>query len=148
MTVIEVRPGTPEYERSIDLRNEVLRIPLGQRITDDERETDLVARHFALVEDGVTIACAQLQPRPSGWQVRQVAVRADRQGEGLGARIMAAVEAAAGPGELFLHARKPVIAFYERIGWTAVGDEFVEVGIPHRRMVKTLRADECGNPGR
>lgn len=138
MTVVEVVSGTAEYERSIDLRNEVLRFPLGQRITDDERATDLVARHFALVEDGVTIACAQLQPRPSGWQVGQVAVRPDRQGEGFGARIMAAVEAAAGPGEIFLNARKPVIPFYERLGWTAVGDEFVEVGIPHRRMTKRL----------
>jgi predicted GNAT family N-acyltransferase len=38
-----------------------------------------------------------------------------------------------------LHAQSHAIGFYERFGFTAVGVEFDEAGIPHRLMVLNLR---------
>jgi predicted GNAT family N-acyltransferase len=37
-----------------------------------------------------------------------------------------------------LHARKNVVPFYEKLGYHVEGDEFLEVGIPHLRMIKQL----------
>lgn len=74
-------------------------------------------------------------------KVERVAVLAERRGEGIGRELMAAVERAAdaaGYGRLVLHAQVPVVPFYRRLGYEAVGDTFEEADIPHRRMIKEL----------
>jgi hypothetical protein len=38
-----------------------------------------------------------------------------------------------------LHARKIVAGFYSRLGYTTIGGEFTEVGIPHLKMEKQLQ---------
>jgi predicted GNAT family N-acyltransferase len=43
-----------------------------------------------------------------------------------------------GGREIMMHARKTAIGFYEKLGYTAEGDEFSEVGIPHVEMRKSL----------
>jgi len=43
--------------------------------------------------------------------------------------------------ELYLHAQTHALAFYERHGFIAEGPEFMDAGIPHRTMRKTLRAE-------
>ncbi len=40
--------------------------------------------------------------------------------------------------EMVLHARETAVPFYERLGYTRVGDVFTEVTIPHRVMVRAL----------
>jgi len=37
-----------------------------------------------------------------------------------------------------MHARKTAIGFYEKSGYSVIGDEFTEVGIPHFEMVKKI----------
>jgi predicted GNAT family N-acyltransferase len=39
-----------------------------------------------------------------------------------------------------LHARQTAVPFYERLGYRVVGEPFIEVGIPHRAMEKSLPA--------
>ena len=60
------------------------------------------------------------------------------EGEGIGRRLMIAVESRAlgelGLETLFCHAQMAAVPFYERLGWTPVGDVFTEAGIEHRRM--------------
>ena len=59
---------------------------------------------------------------------------------GLGRSLMQAAETAAwrrGHARLAIHAQLAVIPFYERLGWRAVGPEFVEASIAHRKMEKT-----------
>ena len=61
------------------------------------------------------------------------------QGEGLGHRLVVAIESRAF-GELDFvrlscHARVEAATFYDRLGWVPDGDVFEEVGIPHRSMV-------------
>jgi predicted GNAT family N-acyltransferase len=43
-----------------------------------------------------------------------------------------------------LHAQTHALGFYARHGFTVVGDEFMEAGIPHRAMVLQLRTAPCG----
>lgn len=68
----------------------------------------------------------------------QMAVDPQRQGEGVGRRLLAAVEARAigelGLAGLYCHAQQTAVGFYERQGWIAEPGEFEEVGIPHRLM--------------
>ncbi|MEJ7682070.1 MAG: GNAT family N-acetyltransferase [Segetibacter sp.] len=37
-----------------------------------------------------------------------------------------------------MHARKSAVGFYEKLGYKIVGDEFLELNIPHYIMEKQL----------
>jgi predicted GNAT family N-acyltransferase len=73
--------------------------------------------------------------------VGRVAVRRDRRRTGLGAVVMLAVEDRArelGLPILELHAQLTAEPFYSRLGYQAYGETYLEAGIPHVSMRKTL----------
>jgi len=62
-------------------------------------------------------------------------------GRGHGGAVLAELHRQAvlrGVREVELHAQVPARRFYERAGYAAVGDEYVEAGIPHVTMVRRL----------
>jgi len=74
--------------------------------------------------------------------MRQVAVRHDLQGKGIGRALVRESERLAidrGFTVMTLNARLSALPFYERLGYTTVGPEFQEVTIPHRRMEKRMK---------
>lgn len=104
---------------------------------------DAECAHF-LARDaaGRPIGCARLRAVGARHKVERVAVTPELRGSGLGRDLMSAVEAHArklGQRELVLHAQAPVVAFYEKLGWTSVGPRFFEAGIEHQKMEKRLR---------
>jgi predicted GNAT family N-acyltransferase len=69
-----------------------------------------------------------------------MAVRKSARGQGIGSQVLSALLHEAKRQqfqELVLHAQTHAIEFYARHGFQIEGDEFLEAGIPHRRM--TLR---------
>lgn len=72
-----------------------------------------------------------------GSKVQRMAVLGEARGAGIGAAILEALREEArarGVEELVLEAQVHAIPFYERAGYVAEGEEFLDVGIPHRRM--------------
>jgi GNAT superfamily N-acetyltransferase len=70
-----------------------------------------------------------------------MAVLQNFQGKNIGADIIRFAEATAlnnGYKILMMHARDPVIGFYEKCGYKIIGDQFFEVGIGHHKMQKEL----------
>ena len=70
-----------------------------------------------------------------------MAVQNNLQGKGIGASMMHFAENVArdaGYKKLIMHARKTAIGFYEKLGYKASGNEFLEISIPHILMVKKL----------
>jgi predicted GNAT family N-acyltransferase len=69
----------------------------------------------------------------------QMAVDNQRHGEGIGTRLVVAIERRAfgelGLSELFCHARDTAYGFYSSLGWEFDSETFLEANIPHRRMV-------------
>lgn len=43
-----------------------------------------------------------------------------------------------GVNRVVLHARENAIEFYTKLGYSVVGEWFQEVGIPHKKMIKSL----------
>lgn len=43
-----------------------------------------------------------------------------------------------GLDSVYLNAQSTAIVFYEKVGFTSYGDEFLDAGIPHRRMRRQL----------
>jgi predicted GNAT family N-acyltransferase len=161
--VIRIRRITqndPLYAQELALREEVLLRPVGLDIEGfqaefpgaEERFEHFVAVFNHPLGDRV-IGCATLlvengdgagEGAVGVGKLMQMAVDPQRQGEGIGRRLVVAVESRAfgelGLRELYCHAREDVVGFYAALGWEVEGDGFEEVGIPHRRMV--VRAEE------
>lgn len=105
----------------------------------DGADSDAV--HSVVERDGAVVAAGRLVVQGETARLGRIAVRADWRGSGLGAGVVRDLEgaaAAAGLHRLRLHAQEPVVGFYERIGWQAVGEPDVEAGIAHRWMERDL----------
>ena len=107
---------------------------------DIERdEFDAVSRHaIARDEAGAVVATGRLLP---DGHIGRMAVAAPLRGKGGGGAVLEALvaEAArAGLAEVALNAQVHALAFYRRHGFVEYGDVFMEAGIPHRAMRRTL----------
>lgn len=74
--------------------------------------------------------------------IGRMAVLADWRGRGVGAAILRfLMERArrAGLAEVVLNAQVTAIGFYRRFGYIVEGGEFMDAGIPHVRMRRSLR---------
>jgi predicted GNAT family N-acyltransferase len=104
---------------------------------DDEAEHALI-----FDESGeAAVATARLLIVQGVGIVGRVAVRADRRGTGLGAEVMRLIEDRArelGLPLLELHAQIAARGFYDRLGYQAYGDTYLEADIPHVSMRKVL----------
>lgn len=73
--------------------------------------------------------------------VGRMAVVAPWRDRGVGSALLKTIIATAhsvGMERIFLDAQVQAIGFYERFGFIAEGDEFMDAGIPHRHMTLVL----------
>jgi predicted GNAT family N-acyltransferase len=130
------------HEDALDVRYDVFVDEQGvpEDLEVDEHEER--ATHFVAYDDaGEPVAAARLREYDPGvGKVERVAVRESRRGEGFGAAVMDAVEAAAADefDELYLHAQLHVEAFYADRGYERDGEAFTEAGIDHVAMRKPV----------
>lgn len=146
MADYELKPilhDSPDYRAAVDLRSSVLRQPLGLSFSSDELAAEADSRHIGCFAGGRLVGCLVLKPIDSERiQMRQVVVDERFEGRGIGRNMVKYSEELArklGFREMVLHAREPAVPFYERLGYTRVGDRFTEVTIPHWSMVKALQ---------
>ncbi|WP_114167291.1 GNAT family N-acetyltransferase [Exiguobacterium sp. TNDT2] len=103
-------------------------------------ELDPECIHFVGMVDAEPVTTARLRPIGDGvGKVERVATLATKRGNGYAKEIMLAIESvarASGLHELKLGAQLTALPFYERLGYEAYGDEFLDADIPHRMMHK------------
>lgn len=135
--------GSDDYDRVWELREAVLRRPLGLTLTSEDLEAERSHLHFGLFGEGETLIGSVIAvPLEAGTaKLRQMAVAPEFSGRGHGAQILLALEEdlrRRGFHRIVLHARSAVAAFYAKSGYAVMGPEFEEVGIPHLPMAKTI----------
>src|SRR5882757_4989234 len=134
--------GTKEYQQMVNLRNEILRKPLGLLFSDEELEKEKEDILMGAFEDDRLLGCCLLTRMSDGTvRLRQMAVPNSMQGKGIGRALMIFAENIArdlGYKKLCMHARKTALGFYEKLGYSTSGEEFIEVTIPHYIMEKSL----------
>jgi predicted GNAT family N-acyltransferase len=143
MDQIIVEFGTPEYDETIALRTEILRKPLGMEFTEEQLSREYEDHHLALLDhDSSIIACLILSIKnETTLKMRQVAVRQNAQGQGIGKKLVSFAETFAihkGYSKIELNARDIAVDFYLALDYKVEGDTFVEVGIPHSFMWKKI----------
>lgn len=134
--------GSPEYFEMVQLRDDVLRKPLGLNFTSAELESEKDNMLIAAYEDDQILGCCMLvEEDPRIVRLRQMAVLNDLQGKGVGRALINFAENIArdrGYRSIRMHARMNAVGFYEKVGYKIKGDEFTEVTIPHYLMEKAL----------
>jgi GNAT superfamily N-acetyltransferase len=134
--------GTKEYQQMVKLREDILRKPLGLSFTPEELENEKENMLIAAFEDDRMLACCMLvEENTVTVRLRQMAVLSNLQGKGIGRAIMNFAENIArdrGYRIISMHARKNVVPFFERLDYRIVGNEFIEITIPHYVMEKKL----------
>lgn len=138
---LEFVPWTWErFAEVADLRYAVLQEPFGVVRMDDWDDGDPASEHLvALAPDGAVLGYSRLIMGREDAQIRQVCVEPSTQRSGVGSALVQALVGRAlerGAREVWLNARVPALAFYERIGFAAVGEPFAtgRTSIPHMRM--------------
>ncbi len=137
-----IEHNSDDYTQMVNLRNEVLRKPLGLHFTEEYLENEKGTKLIGLFKNQLLIGCCLLRSISTDViQLQQMAVDSDLQKHGIGTKLVEFAEneaRKAGFNKIFLHARKTAIGFYERLGYSVMGEEFEEVSIPHFMMKKEL----------
>ena len=109
---------------------------------DEVDGRDAGAVHLLATVDGRAVGTARLLVSGDSGKIGRVCVLAEMRGKGIGARLIEAAvrEFAANPAiaKVKLSAQISALPFYERLGFTAEGDEYLDAGIVHRDMFRTL----------
>jgi predicted GNAT family N-acyltransferase len=116
-----------------------------QGVTPEEEQDDLdrEAAHYIAFVDGKPAATGRIRLVGEKVKLERIATRAPYRGKGVGAALMRHLldEARAYRKPIaILGAQLQAIPFYEKFGFCAVGEEYMDARIPHRWMECTLAA--------
>jgi N-acetylglutamate synthase-like GNAT family acetyltransferase len=143
IVIRQVNINEPEYQQVYDLREEMLRKPIGLSLKDEDLSGDVLDTILAAELNGGIIGCVMLHPTNDtrAVKLRQMAVYDEWQGKGIGRLLVEASERLMRQQDvhkIILHARVPATGFYEKLGYIITSAEFTEVGIPHVVMEKSI----------
>jgi ElaA protein len=124
------------------LRRTVFIEEQGVSEADEVDDKDDEAIHLLATLNGKPVGSARLLVMGETGKIGRVCVLVEARGTGLGAQLMQAAvtrfRSVPGVTKVKLGAQTHALGFYERLGFTAIGDEFDDAGIPHREMVLKL----------
>ncbi|MFC4262509.1 GNAT family N-acetyltransferase [Ferruginibacter yonginensis] len=142
MALKQIDHGSNEYLQMVQLRDMVLRRPLGLTFNHDELMAEKDDILIVCKEDDDILGCCILTKiDESTVRLRQMAVPDKLHGKGIGAQIIHFAENIAkdkGFKTITMHARDAAIGFYEKFGYNIKGTQFIEVNLPHHIMEKML----------
>jgi len=131
------------YQNSLDLRDRVLRKPLGMNIRDEDLSDEQNQIHFLAIENKVVLGVVILMPNYGKkiGKLRQMATAKTIRGMGYGKALVLNLESYALQNDLntiVLNARKEALGFYKNLGYVISSEAFLELGITHYQMRKSL----------
>jgi predicted GNAT family N-acyltransferase len=144
MITIRAANTTRDMEECFRIRAEVFIVEQGVPADLERDEHDCKALHFVALADGQSVGTARVVLGDSGTSAKigRVAVYRSNRGLGIGKLLIAAIEGYPDLKRVHtfsLDARTHALQFYEGLGYEAYGKEFMDAGMPHRRMKKRNR---------
>ena len=135
--------GTPMYDQSIFLRDLVLRKPLKLKFSASELIKEINYIHIGYVDVCYDMICCLILKKinVSMLQLKKMAVNPIFQKKGYGSMLIREAENIGkqeGYKKIMLHAREEAIGFYSKLNYKIIGNKFIEIGIPHFKMEKSL----------
>jgi N-acetylglutamate synthase-like GNAT family acetyltransferase len=140
--ILQIAYGSEDYWQTLRLRDLYLRKPLGLEFSSEDLQQDSNACHVVAKLDQQVIGCVIGIDEGSRVKLRQMLVSPTYQRQGIGRQLLEWIETmmvGQGKVEFYLHARLPSIDFYRKSGYFPVGEQFLEVGIWHQCMEKSMK---------
>ena len=141
--IIEISFATPAFDEALRLRNDILRVPLGLEFYPEDIIKECDETHLGIYSpDFQLLGCLTLRKlNEQTLKMRQVAIAKSVQGLGLGRQLVEASEEWARVhnfSNMSLHAREVAVPFYKKLSYLIEGQQFMEVNIPHFKMIKKI----------
>ena len=141
---VEVRQAldAAEIEAAQQLRLSVFAGEQGVAREADIDGLDPESTHLVAVRRGSVVGTCRLRFPRGQCKLERMAVDRSLRRTGIGEALMREAEREAvgqGVTEIVLHAQREAEAFYSACGFVSEGDTFLEEGIPHVQMRKSLR---------
>ena len=131
-----------ELYQILRLRSEVFVVEQ-DCVYQDVDNKDQIALHVMGIKDNAVVAYTRIF-KPGDYfdnvSIGRVVVRQDQRKYGLGKQIMqaslAAIDQRFPDKAIEISAQSYLLKFYTELGFKVTGEEYLEDGIPHRRMLK------------
>ncbi|WGG47244.1 GNAT family N-acetyltransferase [Rossellomorea sp. DA94] len=138
---VEVAKTEDQIQEVFHIRKTVFveeqQVPLEEEI--DEYEND--STHFVLYDQNKAVGAGRFRILDGVGKVERICVLKSIRGKGAGRTMMLAIEEYAKRqplAQLKLNAQTYAIPFYEGLGYQVTSEEFLDAGIPHKTMKKTI----------
>ena len=133
--------GDDEVARALALRRRVFCDEQGVDPAAEQDGRDDDAIHLVAIAGESLVGTCRLLVEGDSARLGRAAVASERRGRGIGAALLDAadrVSLEAGAQRIRLHAQTAARSLYERSGYAARGEPFLEEGIEHVTMEKRL----------
>lgn len=138
---IKVVETNNEQEQAYHVRTIVFveeqKVPAEEEIDQHEKE----AIHFIGYKDNEPIAASRLRFADDYGKLERICILKNHRGNSYGTQIIQVMEdeiSKKGYAKAKLSAQTHAEKFYERLGYKTVSGEFLDAGIPHITMIKSL----------
>ncbi len=141
-TIQLISPKNPLLVEAIKLRFEVFvweqRVPIELEVDEYDRKCN----HLVVLDKQErVVGTLRLVSKGENVKMGRFVIRKSHRKRGLGKWMMqAALKAAADKGykKMLIEAQTYVISFYENLGFEITSGEYMDAGIPHKKMSKVL----------
>jgi len=138
-----IKYGSSDWEAAVNLREKILRVPLGTTFSQKELIEEKEHIQIAGFNKGTLLATAVLVPEGSRVKMQRVVVDNNYRNRNIGSKMMLFCEEYSIKNDfeiIYCHARDSAVNFYSQNGYTQQGDYFDEDGIPHLMMYKYINS--------
>ncbi|EIJ81819.1 GCN5-related N-acetyltransferase [Bacillus methanolicus PB1] len=138
---VKVVETDKELQDALSVRRTVF---IDEQNVPEEEEIDQFessSTHFVAYENGQPIGAGRIREVDGYGKVERICVLKEYRKSGAGKAIMEKIESFAkekGFSALKLNAQTHAIPFYSRLNYEVISDEFLDAGIPHMTMKKSL----------
>ena len=142
--IIEIEVDSGLYAQAKEVRYQALYAEMGLSRTLVEDVDNGTCRHLVALAHADVVGYGRIQMAENPPKIFQVCVAESHRKWGIGSELVKALEGIArsdGRTGVILDARSHVVGFYELLGYTAHGPEFLSerTHTPHRKMRRSLR---------
>lgn len=134
--------ATEEYKKSLLLKEEVMRKPLGLRLSEEDTKYDNKRTHIGgHIRNELICGCSLKIFHRKIAHIYSVFVKQELQNQGIGQQLMTFAEnytKSNGVTRLYVEGRKAAKSFYLKCGFSPCGSEYIDMNILHQDMRKDI----------
>lgn len=136
MLKIEKIESEETLQQAFEIRRQVFVIEQNVDPAEEYDEFETGSQHYIALWNDTPVGTARWRKTENGHKLERFAVleeaRANKVGKSL---LLQCLKDVPKGGMIYLHAQVQVIPFYEKSGFEAIGEEFIEAEIRHRKMI-------------